>query len=1037
MPHHDAMPKADKMADAQTKPTIPPHRYTADLAGDIEQRWQQRWQAEQTFHTPNPGEEGFRAGMPKRFILDMFPYPSGVGLHVGHPLGYIATDIYARFLRMTDHNVMHAMGYDAFGLPAEQYAIQTGQHPRVTTEANIATMEKQLRRLGLAHDPQRSFATTDVDYYKWTQWIFLQIFNAWYDEEQDKARHIDELVAEFESGKRSPHHPKLNPQAKLWAELDEATRADIINAQRLAFVDEIPVNWCPGLGTVLANEEVTSEGRSERGNYPVFRRPLKQWMMRITAYCDRLLDDLEELDWPEPIKLMQRNWIGRSVGAEVDFLALRSLDEDVSEWYDARKKLGWPQGDAVEEMTIRVFTTRPDTLYGATYMVLAPEHPLVDKLAADDWPEGTNKNWKASFPGQPENNVSPRQLVDAYRTYAASKTDVERQEESREKTGVFIGAYAVNPVSGKPVPIFIADYVLMGYGTGAIMAVPAHDERDFEFARQFDLPIVPVVMPSDAWLEANVAPNVDSEAQVDTSNATVLETIYRYCCDNTHDLSDVYEMTEAYSGEGIAINSPAIDDLPTERAIRSITEHLEERGLGRQAINYRLRDWLFSRQRYWGEPFPIVYDESGRPHAIDESELPVELPELEDYSPQTSDDPDAPPTTPLARAEDWVRYQKDGKTYTRELNTMPNWAGSCWYYLRYLDPKNQERFVGEEAERYWMLIPRDEQQHPTPDRYDPKICKLGGVDLYVGGAEHAVLHLLYARFWHKVLFDLGHVSTPEPFQKLFNQGKIQAHAYTDERGMYVDAHDVVERDGKFYVGDKKVAQEYGKMGKSLKNAVSPDEIFDDYGADTLRLYEMYMGPLEASKPWNTRDIVGVHRFLQRFWRAIVDEDTGDLRVTNDPADDELRRALHKTIDGVRQDMWALGFNTAIAKLIELNNKLTSLDKTPREVAEAMVKMLAPLAPHVCEELWHRLGHEQTVGYKAFPEADPDLLEEETIEIPVSIKGKVRAKIHVAPGLDAKQLEAAAFADTRVKELIGDQKVRKVIAVPDRMVNIVL
>ncbi len=1014
------------------------YRYNATLANEMEARWQQTWAQEQTFHTPNPGEVGFAAGKPKRFILDMFPYPSGVGLHVGHPLGYIATDIYARFLRMTGHNVMHAMGYDAFGLPAEQYAIQTGQHPRLTTEHNIGTMEKQLRRLGLGHDPQRSFATTDVDYYKWTQWIFLQIFNAWYDEEQDRARHIDELAAEFESGKRAPSHPKFNPESKPWAELDEGSRADILNSNRLAFLGEIPVNWCPGLGTVLANEEVTAEGRSERGNFPVFKRPLKQWMMRITAYCERLLTDLEEMDWPEPIKLMQRNWIGKSVGAEVDFLALRKLDEDVADWFAAREESGFPDLEAIEAMAIRVFTTRPDTLYGATYMVLAPEHPLVDKLTASDWPEGTNPNWKGAFPGKPTKGASPRRLVEAYRRYADSKTDVERQEESKEKTGVFIGAYAVNPVNGQCVPIFIADYVLMGYGTGAIMAVPAHDERDFEFATQFELPIVPVVMPSATWLEANLAPNVQTDnALVDLSNVTVLESIYRYCTDNTNEMCGLYTMTEAYAGEGIAINSPAIDDLPTAKAIRQISADLQEKGVGRRAINFRLRDWLFSRQRYWGEPFPIVYDDSGRPIGLDESELPVQLPELDDYRPLTSDDPEAPPTTPLGRAEDWVRYERGGQMFTRELNTMPNWAGSCWYYLRYLDPKNADRFVGQEAERYWMLCPRDEVKNPTPQAYDPEICKVGGVDLYVGGAEHAVLHLLYARFWHKVLFDLGHVSTPEPFHRLFNQGKIQAHAYTDERGMYVDAHDVVEKDGAFFVADQEVKQEYGKMGKSLKNAVSPDEIFEEYGADTLRLYEMYLGPLEASKPWNTRDIIGVHRFLQRFWRALVDEETGNSRVSDEPAADELRKALHKTIDGVGKDMESLAFNTAIAKLIELNNKLTSLKGTPREVAEAMVKMVAPLTPHIAEELWHRLGQSGSVAWESFPQADPDLLVVDTVEIPIMVKGKVRAKIQVAPGLSADDLEKTALTDAKVQDLIGAQKVRKVVAVPDRMVNIVL
>ena len=941
----------------------PAHRYTAAKARDIEAKWQDRWEADKTFHAPNPGEEGFDPSLPKRFIMDMFPYPSGAGLHVGHPLGYIATDIYARYLRMTGHNVLHPMGFDAFGLPAEQYAIQTGQHPRVTTENNIATMRRQMRRLGLGHDPDRFIATTDTEFYKWTQWIFLKIFGAWYDESAGRARPIDELVAELESGDRPA------PDGKTWVELSDPERDAIIDSHRLAYVDEIPVNWCPGLGTVLANEEVTADGKSERGNFPVYKRPLRQWIMRITAYCERLLADLEPLIWPEPIKLMQRNWIGRSEGAEVDFDATAG--------------------------PIRVFTTRPDTLYGATYMVLAPEHSLVDRLTAEAWPEDAPHAWRGQFPGRPEGDVSPREMVAAYKRFAGSRSDVERQVDEKTKTGVFIGAMATNPVNGAPVPVFIADYVLMGYGTGAIMAVPAHDTRDWEFATQFEIDIIEVVKVPDDH------PGVTAEAFV---------------------------------GEGTSVNSEVIEGLPTAEAKPRITAWLEDRGVGKGTVNYKLRDWLFSRQRYWGEPFPVIFDESDRPIAVDESELPIELPEVDDYKPETGADPDSPPRPPLARATDWSTVTVDGKTYRRELNTMPNWAGSCWYYLRYLDPTSSGRYAAAEVERYWMLSAK--QGNDRPESFDARTCHIGGVDLYVGGAEDAVLHLLYARFWHKVLFDLGHVSTPEPFGRLFNQGYVQAAAYTDERGFYVEAAKVEEKDGKFFFEGEEVKREFGKMGKSLKNAVTPDEICTDYGADTLRLYEMYMGPLEASKPWNTRDIVGSHRFLQRLWRNLIDEETGSPRISDDGPDDELRKALHATIDGVRTDMESLGFNTAIAKLIELNNRLTSLDTVPREVADALVRMVAPMAPHFAEELWERMGSSETIVYAPFPVADPDLLVEDSVEIPVQIMGKVRARIDVPSGLDRDALEVAARADTKVRELLEGKTVHKVIAVPGRLVNFV-
>jgi len=979
-----------------------PFRYTAALAQEIESRWQATWEREQTFHSPGPLEDGFDPSKPKKLILDMFPYPSGVGLHVGHPLGYIATDIYARYLRMTGNNVLHPMGYDAFGLPAEQFAIRTGQHPRITTEANIVTMKAQMRRLGLGHDPQRSLATTDVEFYRWTQWIFLQIFNAWYDKAEDRARPITALIEELEAGKRQPSDEVHNPKGLAWKGLTDLERRKIVDSYRLAYLAEVPVNWCPALGTVLANEEVTAEGRSERGNHPVLKRPLKQWMMRITAYTERLLRDLGPLDWPEPIKIMQRNWIGRSEGADVDFLALAAPGTDGKDsgkkWLERRRQDGWSAGKPREDLVIRVFTTRPDTLYGATYMVLAPEHPLVDRLTSEEWPDATPSAWRGDFPGHAGKDASPRKLVAAYRKYAEGKSDVERQVESREKTGVFIGAYALNPVNNEEIPIFVADYVLMGYGTGAIMAVPAHDERDFQFARQTHLPVRVVVRPAEEREPADVP-------------------------------------EEAFTAGGISVHSQVIDGLPTPEAKKTLTRWLEERGLGKGAVNYRLRDWLFSRQRYWGEPFPIVYDETEMPVPLEESELPVELPEVDDYAPEITDDPDTPPRPPLARAKDWVKCSRDGRTYRRELNTMPNWAGSCWYYLRYLDPHNSEKLVDLRTERYWNLTQKEGPQRP--EAYDPKSCKIGGVDLYVGGAEHAVLHLLYARFWHKALYDLGDVSTPEPFQRLFNQGYVQAAAYTDERGVYVEAAEIEERDGQFFHQGKPVKREFGKMGKSLRNAISPDEIAEEYGADTLRLYEMFMGPLEMSKHWNTRDIIGVHRFLQRVWRNLVDEQTGHLCISEEGPDEELARTVHKTIDSVRRDMETLGFNTAIARLQELNNTLTALDRVPRSVTEVLIRMLAPLAPHIAEELWSKLGHETSIAYEPFPEADPKFLVEDRVEIPVMIGGKVRAKIQVAPGTSPAGLEETALAHPKVGEFLAGKNVVKVIAVPDRMVNIVV
>jgi leucyl-tRNA synthetase len=850
--------------------------------------------------------------------------------------------------------------------------VQTGQHPRKTTEENIINMRRQLRRLGLAHDARRSVATTDVEFYRWTQWIFLQIYNAWYDRDQQRARHIDELVAEFSSGARP------TPDGRAWGELTEVERRTAVDGYRLAYRSDAPVNWCPGLGTVLANEEVTADGRSAVGNFPVFKRNLTQWMLRITAYADRLVDDLDLLDWPESIKLMQRNWIGRSAGARVDF-PIVGVDEADSG--------SWPPGP------ITVFTTRPDTLFGATYMVMAPEHPLVDRLvdvAGNVWPAGVDPAWTGGA-------ATPAEAVAAYRREASSKSDVERQTEGKDKTGVFTGAYATNPVNGERIPVFVADYVLMGYGTGAIMAVPGQDERDWEFAEKFGLPIVRTVAPPEGFTG------------------------------------------EAYTGEGPAINSAndtlSLNGLGVAEAKHATIDWLVERGHGEGTITYKLRDWLFSRQRYWGEPFPIVYDETGLPVPLPESMLPIELPEIDDYSPRSfaADDETSQPEPPLGRVTEWSTVTLDlgdgPKEYRRELNVMPQWAGSCWYEIRYLDPTNKEAFVDPEVERYWMG-PRQ-----------PGDC--GGVDLYVGGVEHAVLHLLYARFWQKVLFDLGHVSAREPFHRLYNQGYMQAYAFTDPRGTYVPAEEVREvgegKDVAYFHGDTPVRREYGKMGKSLKNSVAPDEMSEMYGADTLRVYEMSMGPLDVSRPWETRAVVGSHRFLQRVWRNLVDEETGGLRVVDAPASEETRRALHRAIDGVRTDMNELRFNTAVAKLIELNNHLTQacVDGTPREVAEPLVLMLAPVAPHLAEELWSLLGHDTTLAYEPFPVADPALLVGETVEYPVQVNGKVRGRITAPVDADEATVRQIALTEERVAAYIAGREPRKVIVVPGRIVTIVV
>ncbi|MCB9410117.1 leucine--tRNA ligase [Mycolicibacterium sp.] len=945
--------------DARGEAAAPRFRYTAESAGRIEQRWQDNWNRWGTFNVPNPvgslaPTDGATVPPDKMFVQDMFPYPSGEGLHVGHPLGYIATDVYARYFRMTGRNVLHALGFDSFGLPAEQYAVQTGTHPRTRTEANIANFRRQLGRLGLGHDQRRSFSTTDVDFYAWTQWIFLQIYNAWFDPEQNQARPVADLIAEFDNG------TKALADGRNWSELSAGERADVIDAHRLVYRADSLVNWCPGLGTVLANEEVTADGRSERGNFPVFRKRLRQWMMRITAYSDRLLEDLDVLDWPEKVKTMQRNWIGRSTGASALFSA----------------------GD----VDIEVFTTRPDTLFGATYLVLAPEHDSVDGLVAPCWPEGVDPRWTGGA-------GNPGEAVAAYRRSIAAKSDLERQE-NKTKTGVFIGSYVTNPANGQPIPIFIADYVLLGYGTGAIMAVPGHDQRDWEFAREFGLPIIEVIAGGDV-------------------------------------------SQEAYTGDGTLVNSGYLDGLDVHAAKKTITDRLQAEGRGSGRVEYKLRDWLFARQRYWGEPFPIVYDEDGRAHPLPDSMLPVELPDIEDYSPVLfdPDDPNSEPSPPLNKAGDWVHVDLDLgdglRPYTRDTNVMPQWAGSSWYELRYADPHNSEQFCAKENEAYWMG-PRPEEHGPD----DP-----GGVDLYVGGVEHAVLHLLYSRFWHKVLHDLGHVSSREPYRRLVNQGYIQAYAYTDSRGAYVPAADVVERDGRFVLpgedGDIEVFQEFGKIGKSLKNSISPDEICDGYGADTLRVYEMSMGPLEASRPWATKDVVGAHRFLQRLWRLVIDENTGQTRVSEDGLTDETLRVMHRTIAGVGEDYASLRNNTAAAKLIEYTNHLTKSGVTARAALEPLVLMAAPLAPHLAEELWNKLGHNESLAHGPFPQADSRYLVADTVEYPVQVNGRVRGHVTVGADADRAAVESAALADQKVLGFLAGATPKKVIVVPGKLVNLVV
>jgi leucyl-tRNA synthetase len=898
----------------------------------IENSWRQFWEENRTFRVPQMSEAGFDASKPKYYVLDMFPYPSGVGLHVGHPLGYIASDIVARFKRMQGYNVLHPMGFDAFGLPAEQFAIETGTHPEVTTKNNIENMRKQLKACALSYDWNREISTIDTDYYKWTQWIFLKLFNAWFDEKDQKAKPIQTLISEYEKdrfrvsnkGARISSDSEEFASGKSWNSLSKVDQEKALLGDRLAYMKEVTVNWCPGLGTVLANEEVTNEGRSERGNFPVFKRPLNQWILRITSYADRLIQDLSLVDWPDAIKQMQTHWIGKSEGGSVLF----ALEKDSSQ-------------------KIEVFTTRPDTLMGATFLALAPQHPLVAKITT------------------PENKKSVEAIA-------------HTTPDDEKKSGAFTGAYALHPVTGKQIPIWVASYILMDYGTGAIMAVPGHDQRDHEFAKQYNLPVLQVVESSEKTPE-----------------------------------------NQAFEGEGTAINSDFLNGLKTSEAKKKMISFLQEKNVGSSQVQYKLRDWLFSRQRYWGEPFPILHHPDGYPVAIPENELPIMLPPLKDFKPSASDDPNAQPQPSLGRAEEnWKTVEKDGVTYQRELNTMPNWAGSCWYYLRFIDPDNAKALVDSSEEKYWM--------------------GKNGVDLYIGGVEHAVLHLLYARFWHKVLFDLGFVTTNEPFGKLFNQGYIQAYSYQDERGMYVDATKIKETSpGKFEYEGKPVTRNLGKMGKSLKNSISPDEVIETYGCDTFRLYEMYLGPLEQSKTWDTEAIVGVNRFLQRAWRNLVSENGEELLIDSKNAEGDLRNVLHQTIADVTKMMGDMRFNAAIAKLIELNNQLVALEKIPSDVAKAFVLMLAPFAPHISEEIWKRMGHVTSIAYAPYPKFDEAALKKSTIEIVIQVNGKKRGNVFVPPESTKEQVEEAARSEESVSKHLEGHQVVKVIYVPGRLFSFVV
>ena len=911
---------------------------------EIEAKWQSRWRADKTYKVETDPSR------PKFYVLDMFPYPSGAGLHVGHPLGYIASDIYSRYKRLKGFNVLHPMGYDAFGLPAEQYAIQTGQHPAVTTEQNIARYREQLDKIGFSFDWDREVRTCDPGYYKWTQWAFLEMFSHWYDRSKQQARPVAELTAAFETsgteGLDAACTTEMHFTAAEWNAKSEREKEQILQNYRLAFRADTQVNWCPKLGTVLANDEV-HDGLSVRGGYPVEQKRMKQWLLRVTAYAQRMLDGLDKLEWSDSLKEIQRNWIGRSEGAQV-FFDIENSD---------RK--------------LEIFTTRPDTIFGVTFMVIAPEHEWVGELTT------------------PENKAA----VEEYIRQTKKRSERDRIADTKRVSGVATGSYAINPFTNKAIPIYISDYVLSGYGTGAIMAVPAHDSRDWAFARHFGLEIVPVVEGGDIEKESYDAKT------------------------------------------GKVINSDFLNDMDVKEAIQVMFAEVEKRGLGKKLVNYRLRDAIFSRQRYWGEPFPIVYGEDGTPHLLPDEQLPINLPDVPDYSPKTFDPEDAEsnPEAPLSRNEDWVKVELDlgdgKKTYYRDTNTMPNWAGSCWYYMRYLDPTDTKHMVEKDEFDYWM----------GPD-HNKTAGKSGGVDLYIGGVEHAVLHLLYSRFWHKVLFDLGYVDSMEPFHKLFNQGMIQAYAYTDDRGQYVPAAEVVEGpadangEPTFTWNGQHANREFGKMGKSLKNIITPDDMYENYGADTFRLYEMGMGPLAESRPWNTRNVVGSMRFLQRLWRNVIDETTGEVRVADGELDTKTLKLLNNTIADVTVEMEAMRPNTAIAKLIVLNNHLTSLDAVPRAAVEPLILMLSPIAPHICEELWSKLGHTESLAHADWPKADERYVGQDSVTAVVQIKGKVRAKLEVSPDIDPKELEKMALE--AVADRLGGKEPRKVIVKAPKIVSIV-
>jgi leucyl-tRNA synthetase len=983
----------------------------------IEPKWQKVWDESQSFRAFNPGEEipanhpfaarhkvsgkVSAAQLPEKFyILDMFPYPSGAGLHVGHPEGYTATDILARYKRAQGFNVLHPMGWDAFGLPAEQYAVKTGQHPRVTTEANIANFTRQIKSLGFSYDWSREVATTDPDYFQWTQWIFLKLYNSWFNPKTNKAEPIETL--EYPPRLRSP----FSTSDKTALENLELSRRTFRDSKRLAFVKEAPVWWCEQLGTVLANEEVV-DGKSEVGGFPVARKLMRQWMLRITVYAEKLLTDLDTIEWSDSLKEMQRNWIGKSEGAYVRFwlegrakpVAQNSenLAKSNSEMIDFSKIDAFIQaGNERKTDFIDVFTTRPDTLFGATYVVLSPEHWLVDEITTPE----------------------QQKAVQDYKTFASSKSDLERTELAKEKTGVFTGAFAINPVNDEKIPIWISDYVLASYGTGAIMAVPAHDERDWEFSKKFNLPIKPVIglTMQKAFNQSVTALEslYDNPEQATIGGKEVFIYVYSRIC---------------VAEEGFAVNSVnseiSLNHLPTAEAKKKITAWLEEKNLGKKTINYKLRDWLFSRQRYWGEPFPIVWkkDAAGNlfHEALPESALPVLPPTLEDYKPTASGEP------PLARAKEWLNEIPGA---TRETNTMPQWAGSCWYYLRYLDAKNNSAFVGKDVENYWMGAPTPNSQLPSAKSTTP------GVDLYVGGTEHAVLHLLYARFWHKVLFDLGYVSTPEPFFKLVNQGLI------------------LGEDGQ-------------KMSKSRGNVVNPDDVLGEYGADAFRLYEMFMGPLEMVKPWNTKGVEGVYRFLGRVWRLFVDEKSEtafeqaetlaaepqshrelldlillDGGISDMDATPAQLKALHACIKKVTEDLDGMRFNTAISAMMVFINEAMTWQTKPLSVMKTFLQLLAPFAPHLAEELWARLHATfgqtaPSLAYAPWPKFDAALLVESEIEIPVQVNGKLRDVIKVSANATQADLETAAKNSEKVKPFIEGKTIKKIIVVPKKMVNLIV